>query len=150
MRNRYTVLFLSATLLSSTAYTANAMNTVSGGVGEGGEFAIEQVQENYNLKLVFTGDQGMYLSNVNVVIRDREGDEVVQGVTNGPMLLAELQPGRYTVEANAEGFSQKRNITVGNNLKTYQVSFPIKDEYVSAPAERMQQSSLDSRLTTNY
>lgn len=126
----FTLTMLSAALLSTSALAAPETRgaIVTGGVGVTGQDAIAQVQDNYNLKLVFTGDKGMYLSNVAVTVKDAKGNTVINNVTDGPMLLAELKPGRYSVEATAESFEQKRNINVGNKLNTYQVSFPIKDD----------------------
>ena len=117
----------SAWLLSATAMAAVQSPAVSGGVGESSQNAIQQVQQNYNLKLVFTGEGGMYLSDVAVTILDRNGDPVVSQVTDGPLLLVDLDPGRYTIESQAESFTRTQQVTVNNSLKTYHVRFPVKD-----------------------
>ena len=122
------VTFLSAALLSSSALAYTAVPVVSGGVGESSRAALEDQQSAYNLKTVFTGQGGMYLSDVNVTIRDSAGNTVVSGLSDGPMMLAELQPGRYTLEASAGGYTKRQTIVVGQNLKTYHLSFPVKDE----------------------
>lgn len=120
--------FVLAGTLLGTAHAATTVPVITGGVGEGGREAMEARQNAYSLKLVFTGEQGIYLSSVGVTIRDRQGNEVVNTTTTGPYLLADLEPGRYTVEANAEGIVRKHDVTVGKDgLKTYQLGFPIRD-----------------------
>lgn len=138
------ITLLSILSVSSAAFAAETLPpVVSGGVGETSEQSIEAVEENYNTKLVFTGKGGFYLANVDVVIRDKAGVEVVNGTTNGPFLLTELKPGRYTVEATAEGFHQKRAIkVVGESLKTHGFEFPIVDD------ARMEQNDSSTNHTT--
>jgi hypothetical protein len=106
----------------------NQVEILSGGVGDGSKEDIEAVQRDYSLKLVFTGDKGIYLANVNVSIRDKNGMEVVNTVTEGPFLLAKLEPGRYTVEAQTGAYNKKLSVTVTQSLKTLQMNFPVKDE----------------------
>lgn len=126
--SNFTFIVLSSVLLSTATIASNMAPVISGGVGEESQQAIEQAEKTYNTKLVFTGVGGIYLANVAVTIRDKSGEELVNGVSDGPFLLTDLKPGRYTVEAEADGFTQKRNIVVGSKLKTYQITFPIKDE----------------------
>lgn len=132
-----------AILFSYSALATELVPVVTGGVGEGGQAAIEQAQQNYNLKLVFTGERGMYLSDVAVSIRDKDGLEVINGITQGPVLLAELAPGRYTVEAQAEAFNKQRTIRVGRAMNTYQIDFPVKDNVEVTAPERLGDKEFD-------
>jgi hypothetical protein len=102
----------------------------SGGVGDTSYDAMEDAQNNYSFKAVFTGEKGIYLSNVGVQIIGRRGQEFVNGTTDGPMLLADLPPGPYVLNASAEGFekTQKFKISKKQRLKTIYVRFPISDE----------------------
>lgn len=118
--------------LSSAAMAADLAPVVAGGVSKESEAVIEQKQEDYSLKLVFTGEGGMYLADVAVRIEDQQGNEVVNGISEGPFLLAELKPGRYTVDAKTQGVEKKRTVTVGNNLNTYHMQFPIEEKEVSS------------------
>lgn len=123
----YIAVLLSACLFSGAAFATEPAKVVTGGVGESSQKVVKQVEENYNLKLVFTGNAGMYLANVGVSIRDKQGLEVVRGMSDGPFLLAVLKPGTYTVEATAEGYNKQQRISVGKTLNTYQLAFPVKD-----------------------
>lgn len=141
MKRSIIISLTTAALLSSAAFAETTLPTViSGGVGEEEEAYMQSVQHNYNTKLVFTGERGMYLADVAVSIRDKNGKEVVNGVSDGPMLLVELVPGRYTVQAETEGFTKTRNIQVGANTKTYTIQFPVTDDQKS-----QKMSSLEDR-----
>lgn len=125
---KFYIALVSSAFLSTSVTAASLAPVVSGGVGEASRIAIEEVQSQYNTKFVFTGERGIYLADVKVSIRDKDGLEVVNGVSDGPFMLAELKPGKYTVEAEASGFNKKRTITAGNSLKTHQIQFPISDK----------------------
>lgn len=128
-----------AVCMTCLASTALAQPTaITGGVGETNRAVIRQYQEDYNLKLVYTGENGIYLSDVQVVIRDAKGNEIVKGPTQGPFLLAELKPGTYRIDSTTEGFHDQQTIKVSKVLKTHYVRFPIKDMQKTAvelPAE---------------
>ena len=130
---KHTIICLTGAVLfaaSAFATSPNVKPALTGGVGESSQQAIEEIQKDYNTKLVFTGHGGFYLANVDVSIRDKNGVEVTKGKTDGPFLLTNLEKGKYTVEAIADGINKKQSIVVGNTLKTYQFQFPIKDEPV--------------------
>jgi hypothetical protein len=130
------ILALCAALLCGTQaeaqiyYPDRDLSPRSGGVGETSYDAMENAQNNYSFKAVFTGEKGIYLSNVGVQILDRRGREFVNGTTDGPMLLADLPPGSYVLNAGAEGFEKTQKFKIGKKkgLKTIYVRFPISDE----------------------
>jgi hypothetical protein len=119
---------LLGTLLWCVGTPANASPVVTGGVGDEELAAIESMQKDYSLKLVFTGQRGIYLSDVDVKILDRAGNVVISNVTDGPMLLASLPPGRYIMQAAVNGFTQQQKFSVGRSgLKTLHIRFPVSD-----------------------
>ena len=126
--------------------TPHPLPVISGGVGESGRTAIEQVQEDYNTKLIFTGNSGFYLANVAVSIRDSNGVEVVNGLADGPILLADLQPGRYTVLAEADGIQKTRSIAIGKRLNTYHLRFPLSDNTPDTTTESLSEDDNRERL----
>ncbi len=133
---------LAAASLSTAAYAQELSPVVSGGVGNTDQATIEQLENRHSLKLVFTGDKGIYLSDVAVSIRDKSGLELVNGVSDGPFLLAELEPGSYTVEAVADGINKKQTISVTKELKVYHMQFPIKDD--SSPSSAVDSLEKDA------
>lgn len=128
MKRQLVLTLLSMTMLTSNAFAAQAVPLVSGGVGQTERAIIDQNEDAYNTKLVYTGEGGMYLSDVSVIIKDAKGNEVVNTVTEGPILLTDLKPGRYSVVSAAEGFTKKQTINTGEKLKTYTIRFPVKDK----------------------
>ena len=102
----------------------NGVTFVSGGVGMQGKSQMEAIQRNYKLKLGFATNTGHYLSNVDVRITDRAGNTVLQTVTKGPFLLANLPAGTYNVTSSYEGAVESRKVTVGSSgLRSYDVRY---------------------------
>lgn len=60
---------------------------------------------NYPLKVEVVGKKGQYLGGTIVKLRDRNG-EVVAVTCDGPWILFEAMPGRYTVMATVGGESR--------------------------------------------
>lgn len=119
------------TLLTAGAAIAQEAAPIvwSGGIGQDERQLIEERQNDYALKIVFTGDAGMYVSGVHVVITDKDNVEVVNTVTQGPVLLADLPPGRYAVKTSAEGFAHDFKVTLHSKLTTQHVRYKqIKDD----------------------
>jgi hypothetical protein len=80
------------------ASDARGTPLLTGGVGEEERAAMRREAAPYNLWLVFVErDTGQYVADVKVSILDGNAAPVVDTVTDGPWLLARLQPGRYTV-----------------------------------------------------
>lgn len=103
---------------------------LSGGIGDEELEQLRNVEDRYSAKVMFVGENGMYLTDVHVSIRDSHGSEVEQLVTKGPVLLVDLPEGSYTVHAELDGYVREQAITVNANRakKTVHIRFPIKDE----------------------
>jgi hypothetical protein len=96
----------------------NGVNFVSGGVGEGSEDAIQNVGKQYDLHLLFAiQGSGQYLSDVNVTIKDAQGNALVMTVSDGPFFLAKLPPGKYRVSAESNGKSQTKSVDLSGGGK---------------------------------
>ena len=118
-RLRHPLLMLSGSLLFAVATASLAVpqpfnyhgNTVlTGGASEGERDAIRVDAARYNLWLSFVErDTGNYVSGVKVTVVDNNETPVVDTVTDGPWLLAQLPPGQYTVRL---GDGQEQPVTV--------------------------------------
>lgn len=92
---------------------------LSGGVGSDEQQAIKAEASVYPFDLVFSRKDGAYLVIDKVTVRDK--NRVVLTVANaGPMLLAKLPPGKYTVEATASGKTQTRTLEVAKGAHASQ------------------------------
>jgi hypothetical protein len=115
-------------MASAAAQPATATGraaVVSGGVTE--EEREEMLRQGgpYNLRLEFAEQgTGAYLGDVKVTVVDQSGRVVVDVVTDGPWLLAQLPPGTYTVRAAG---APEQRVTVGTRGSTVAVlRFPLQ------------------------
>lgn len=86
---------------------------ISGGIGASEREAMEQVKDQYNLRLLFAvAGSGSYLSNIRVEIQDAAGPTLLTTVTVGPWLYANLTPGDYELRVEHAGRTQVRQVRV--------------------------------------
>jgi hypothetical protein len=94
----------------------NGVSYISGGVGSDAVQALRDVKGRYNLHLLFAVQgSGEYLANVRVRLANRQGNTVLDTVSDGPYFFAKLQPGRYQVSAESEGRTLTRSVEISPN-----------------------------------
>jgi hypothetical protein len=99
--------------------TQGEVTFVSGGVGGDERDAMQAMRADYNLSLLFSVQgSGEYLSEVKVGITDKNGNTFLDTVSDGPMLLASLKPGHYTVTAEVDGQVAHKKATIVANKRT--------------------------------
>ncbi|WP_019936743.1 carboxypeptidase-like regulatory domain-containing protein [Bordetella sp. FB-8] len=90
---------------------------------------MKSVMHDYPLTLTFVGSTGNareYLANVPVIIKDGQGNIVLQALSEGPFMLVSLPNGRYTVSASYQGKSQQHAMTVSRSRHVHQTfSWPM-------------------------
>ena len=104
--------------------SGSSVPIVSGGIGFDSQQAVAAREREYNLKLLFTLNEGNYVSDVGVVIQDASGRTVAQHESQGPFVLAKLPGGTYNVVATYEGKRQTRRVNVAGGLKTEHFRWP--------------------------
>jgi hypothetical protein len=62
--------------------TDRGIEFISGGVGISERNAMEELEKDYNLKLVFAKTNGKYLSGIKVCIQDPTGDILLETTTH--------------------------------------------------------------------
>ena len=94
--------------------TAAAQNVkfVSGGVSDDSADRMAALGKEFNLKLLFAAKDGHYLADVSVSIMDAGNRKVLETVSEGPFLFAQLSPGKYAITATYAGTAQTRNTTI--------------------------------------
>jgi len=104
---------------------------VSGGVGE--EMAyLQSIQNEYSLKFLITEKNGIFLADVEAVITDSKGNSVLDTVTQGPVLLVKLPPGKYKAKFTLDNVVREQKVVVkANMLNAYLISFPEENERMS-------------------
>src|SRR6202795_2885293 len=76
---------------------------ISGGVGADAREELLAKEKEYNLKIIAAEKSGDYLADVKVVIESARKERVLDTTMEGPILLAKLAPGTYTVRATSDG-----------------------------------------------
>ena len=79
--------------------TEGGLRYMTGGVGADEREVMESLDAPFNLKLVFAGRSGNFLSEVKLSIIDGPGHNVEEAISNGPWFFIKLPPGFYTVVA---------------------------------------------------
>ena len=85
---------------------------LSGGVGADAREELLAKEKEYNLKIVVAERSGDYLAGVKVVIESARKEQVLDTTMEGPILLAKLAPGTYTIRAVNDGQTLTRTVTV--------------------------------------
>ena len=85
---------------------------VSGGVGADERQDLLAKEKEYTLKIVVAEDKGDFLADVQVVIEASNKEHILDTTMDGPILLAKLAPGTYTVSATSDGKTQTRTVTI--------------------------------------
>lgn len=82
--------------------TSDQIRFIEGGVGLGESKAIEMEAKNWPLFLEFSqtnGNQSEWVSNVLLVVKDAKGAQLLSHQVDGPFILLDLKPGKYSSES---------------------------------------------------
>ena len=79
-------------------------------------------RRRYNLKILGAAKSGDYLAGVKVTIESAKKERVLDTTMDGPILLAKLAPGTYTIRATSGSQTLTQTVTIaGQGLR--QVNF---------------------------
>jgi len=101
MNRHIQMIAVTAVALLALSVNARAADIpyISGGVGADEREAFAAKEREYNLKIVAADKSGDYLADVQVVIESARKERVLDTTMDGPILLAKLAPGTYTIRA---------------------------------------------------
>ena len=95
--------------------TYGNVSYVTGGIGLDESETIKAAEKDFTLSLLFAQTKrGEFLSDVNVMIKDKAGKAVLEAQSDGPMLLVRLPAGTYQVNAEYEGKSLMKSVRVAD------------------------------------
>ncbi len=109
---------MAAQAANPSIHVSHGIEYMSGGIGSDEAHFMESVAPQWSATLEFAvkdaaGKQGAdFAANVHVQVRDTAGHAVLDTVSEGPFMLARLEPGRYEVEATFNGQTLKQEMTV--------------------------------------
>ena len=92
--------------------TSNGIPYVSGGFGLEERAELRAIGKTDNLELSFAQQNKDYIGGAEVLIKDKNGTEVLEAVSDGPLLFARLPEGVYIVEATAMGKTLEQTVHV--------------------------------------
>jgi len=96
-------------------HTRDGVQYLSGGIGEGEARAIEKASSQWPLMLEFAEHhkpRDEFVADVHAIVRDAAGHRVLALESDGPLVLARVAPGSYTVEATLDGRNLQEKVTV--------------------------------------
>jgi hypothetical protein len=110
---RLVIVAITAVLLTLTgAAQAADVPFVTGGAGADERADLQAKEKDYNLKIVAAATSGDYVADVWVVIESAAKKSVLETKMDGPILLAKLPPGTYTIKATYGPSTQTRTVNV--------------------------------------
>ncbi len=106
---------------AATGIVDTGVPFISGGVGDDSMAQLVAREKEFDLKLFLVGQSGSYLSDIRITIIDANGKGVLMTSSEGPVLLANLPAGTYTIKAqkNGQTLEQKISVTPGKLQTTY-------------------------------
>jgi len=100
-----------ALILAAPVRAADVLH-VSGGVGSAERDELCTKERDYNLKVVTAMKSGDYLAGVQIVIESATSERMLETTMAGPILLATLPPGSYTIKAAAGGQTLTQTVAI--------------------------------------
>ena len=114
MNRHIQMIAVTAVALLALSVNAHAADVpyISGGAGADEREAFAAKEKDYNLKIVAAEKSGDYLAGVRVVIESARKERVLDTTMDGPILLAKLAPGTYTIRATAGTKMLTQTVTI--------------------------------------
>lgn len=112
-----------ASMASPMVQQTGSTSLISGGVTLDESMQMRRMMSQYPMRIVMSAPNGYYEIADSLTIM-RNGEVVAQLSDAGPYVLADLAPGRYTVQARFAGVSQTRAVSVGGSGTTLHLVVP--------------------------
>ena len=91
---------------------------ISGGTGADERAELLAKEKECNLKILGAAKSGDYLAGVKVTIESAKKERVLDTTMDGPILLAKLAPGTYTIRATSGSQTLTQTVTIaGQGLR---------------------------------
>lgn len=110
--------------------TAQDRRYIAGGIGLDESEQMKAMARGFPLSLTVAEKSGAYLADTHIKIQDATGRVVLDTQLDSPLLLVDLAPGKYSVEATFQGKTQRRSVDLTASQPT-KISFGF-----DAPAGR--------------
>jgi hypothetical protein len=85
-------------------------------VGESERAALRALSDQFNVRLLFAiQESGKYLADVQITLMDASGRPILDAVARGPWFFAQLPPGAYRVQVQAQNRIQQQTVRVNDS-----------------------------------
>ena len=95
-------------------HSQDGLSYVSGGIGDEERRAIETMSNRFNLKLTMALKTGDFVGDTRVRIQDSQSQTLLDTVADGPLFLAQLKPGTYTITCSLNGKELKETAHIAS------------------------------------
>jgi len=109
---RVVIVATTALLMTLTGAARADVPFVTGGTGTDERADLQAKEKDYNLKIVAAATSGDYVADVWVVIESAAKKSMLETKMDGPILLAKLPAGTYTIKATYGPSTQTRTVNV--------------------------------------
>ena len=108
--------------------TTEGIHYVVGGIGldESAQMQADSLNHSLSLRTAAYGS-GAYLSDVDLTVTDASGRRLFHQRLDGPWLLIDLPPGRYSIEGIHEGQVAHMNVTLASHGHRSAVMYFVAD-----------------------
>lgn len=97
-------------------HTSGQTKYLTGGIGKDESDMIKAEARHWPLALEFAvrvpQGRAQFAADVDVLIRNAAGQEVLRAKAEGPFLLAKLAPGQYIIQATLDGQAQSKPVQI--------------------------------------
>ncbi len=112
--------------LTAPAWAAD-VPFISGGAGADERADLQAKEKDFNLKIVAAATSGDYLADVWIVVESAAKKNLLETKMEGPILLAKLPPGAYTIKATYGPSTQTQTVNIpGQGLREAAFRWPVR------------------------
>lgn len=101
-----------ASVMAQQSPAGTPVAVLSGGIGEESARELMPRRGAYNVRFLFTLQEGDYVADVAVKITDKKGRVQLDQLSEGPILMVRLPAGDYVATFTYAGAAQTRKFTV--------------------------------------
>ena len=98
--------------IATTVKSQGSISYISGGVTLDERDAMKPLAKDYNLRLSFALNVGNYVADVKVKVLSAKGKSVLDVVSDGPWLYANLPAGKYKITAAYDGHAVTKAVSI--------------------------------------
>lgn len=96
----------------------DGIHYATGGISKEERMAMNKLNKNYNLRLIFALKSGHYLSDLQIDIQNTKGKHWVFKESHGPLFLVNLPEGKYRVTATHKTDTIVKDLNVSQDFQT--------------------------------